>query len=134
MCFMSNKLPPAAIDGERENLTIDEANNSVTILNAPNIRIYKVSTGSMKPLLAIGSFGIFTQNVNTNDLCVGHDLVFEDEEVYMKGVYVLHRIIEVGWDAEGWKCRTQGLNNSKPDKGWRRPSEIRGRLIGVYNG
>jgi signal peptidase I len=133
MCF-KKKLPPAVPRASEGDFKILGDEDKLLISNAKNLRIYRVTTKSMKPLLAIGSYGIITQDVDVDKLVVGNDLVFEDDEVTAKGIWVLHRIIEVGSDELGWKCRTQGLNNNRPDKGWRRENEIKGRLIGAWSG
>lgn len=132
MCLLK-KLPPAVPLTDRADIAIHKDRNTVEI-DATDVRVYKVSTGSMKPLLGKGTYAFFTIRVNIDDLVTGQDLVFEDDEVYPLGTWVLHRIIEIGQDEDGWWCRTRGLNNSRPDKGKRREHEVRGRFIGMWNG
>lgn len=64
------------------------------------------STGSMRPVLDMGSNGIRIKPKNENDINIGDIITFRD-----KGILVVHRVVNKGIDDKGVYFITKGDNN-----------------------
>lgn len=82
-------------------------------------------TKSMDPVLDSTSNGITIVATSKDQLHVGDLITFEIENKL-----VIHRIIEIGYDNEGWFCITKGDNNRYHD-GKVRFSQIRYITVGI---
>ncbi|MFC1728120.1 hypothetical protein ACFLZ7_01485 [Nanoarchaeota archaeon] len=85
-------------------------------------------TNSMDPLLDIGANGIEIRPKTANQISVGDVISYESEEI---GGIVIHRVIEVSEDEEGWFAVVRGDNNPVNDPGKVRFEQVQGILVGV---
>ena len=86
------------------------------------------NTNSMEPWIDEGHVGIFSPVVNKKNLVVGDLPLFLRRQD--SNPAVLHRIIEIGSDSQGWYCITRGDNVVWPD-GKLRYDDIYGLLRAV---
>jgi len=108
---------------KEENIHIYE--NAVVIdINNPSLSRY-APTGSMRPLLDIGSNGIRIVPENPAQIQVGDIITFEQNEEL-----VIHRVIEKGNDQEGAYFITKGDKNNVTD-GKIRFQDIKYVTIGI---
>jgi len=82
-------------------------------------------TGSMLPVLDENSNGIRIPVYSEKDINLGDIVTFKTKE----GL-IVHRVIEIGEDSEGWYIMTKGDNNSISD-GKIRFNQIKYKTIGV---
>jgi len=85
-------------------------------------------TNSMDPIIDKGANAIHVVPKTAEDVNVG-DIVAYDSE-YTDGT-IIHRVVEVGYDAEGKYFVMQGDNNPRPDPGKVRFSQIKRVLVAV---
>ncbi len=85
-------------------------------------------TNSMDPIFDSGANGIELPAQSPEDLQVGDVVSFVDP--LGRGL-VVHRIIAIGEDAEGWFARTRGDNNITSDPYKVRFDQIHGVLVGI---
>ena len=86
------------------------------------------NTNSMEPLIDEGHVGIFSPPVNKKNLVVGDIPLFLRRRD--SNLAVLHRIIKIGTDSQGWYCITRGDNVVWPD-GKLRYEDIYGLLRAI---
>lgn len=99
------------------------------VLDIENARWSKfIDTNSMDPLLDKGANGIELSVEKPTDLRTGDVISFDNPK--SSGI-VIHRIIDVGYDEQGWYAITKGDNNIKPDPAKVRFHQIKGVLAGV---
>ena len=92
--------------------------------------IFSRSKGtSMYPALFYDSFDIFMQPNNTTELKIGDVIWFRPKSISGDGI--MHRIITIDYDEEGWYCYTKGDNNLIRDKWKIRFDNIYGVLIAI---
>ena len=85
-------------------------------------------TDSMDPLIDINSNAIEIQPDSEDDVHVG-DIVS-----YASGIidgYVIHRVIETGYDSKGWYAILKGDNNPEPDPEKVRFEQIQRVVVGI---
>lgn len=80
------------------------------------------NTGSMRPTLDYGHAIIIKKPYGQDELHVGDIVMFK----------YIHRIIQIGYDDEGWYAITKGDNNYTADVGKLRFSEVKWKVIGVF--
>ena len=85
-------------------------------------------TKSMDPLLDSDSNGIEIKPASYLDIKVGDIISYASP--YVTGL-VIHRVIEIGTDNNGWYAIVKGDNNPSADPGKVRFSQVNGVLIGV---
>lgn len=85
-------------------------------------------TNSMLPLLDQGANGIELTPSKPEDIRVGD--VISYRATFANGL-VVHRVIETGYDEEGWYALTKGDSSSLPDPGRVRFGQINGVLVAV---
>lgn len=85
-------------------------------------------TNSMDPLLDINSVGIEVQPTSELDLQIGDVVSYEAK--YTDGL-VCHRIVDIGYDKDGWYAITKGDNTSINDPDKVRFEQIKYVLVGV---
>jgi hypothetical protein len=67
----------------------------------------------MDSLVDIGHIVVLSQNPKyLDDLNVGDVIIWERSD----GESIIHSIIEINQDVDGWYCRTQGLSIPQPDQ------------------
>lgn len=84
-----------------------------------------LGTGSMEPIINKHSFGI---QVTDKKPSLGDIIAFKSN---FSDVIVVHRVIALGQDVEGWFAITKGDNNRMPDPGKRRLEDIVGVTVGI---
>ncbi|MBW3018711.1 signal peptidase I [Candidatus Woesearchaeota archaeon] len=67
-------------------------------------------TNSMDPVFDQGSHAIQLKPHSISDIKVGDIITFDTE--FGK---IIHRVVEIGYDEDGWYCLTKGDNNRYPD-------------------
>ena len=85
-------------------------------------------TNSMDPVLDQGANSIQLTPKNPSDLAIGDIISYKAG--FIKGT-VVHRIIEINFDEEGWYAITKGDNNRVQDPDKVRFSQIKHVLVGV---
>jgi hypothetical protein len=96
------------------------------IINIDNISISKYgNTSSMIPLINENSKGITVEPNSAGDIKIGDIITYE-----LKGELIVHRVISIGEDEEGWYCIVKG-DNAEVSDGKIRFEEIKSILIGV---
>ena len=101
--------------------------NNRVIINIPNAQTATFSnTNSMLPLLSNTARAIQIIPESTNDLNLG-DVISYD----FNGRTVIHRIVEIGFDENGWYAITKGDNNIQADPDKVRFNQIRRVLVAI---
>lgn len=85
-------------------------------------------TGSMIPMFDERSNGIELTPKTPDEIKSGDVISYISD--YTDGI-IIHRVIETGYDQDGWFAIVQGLNNPTPDPGRVRFSQIEGVLVGI---
>ncbi|MFT4309370.1 MAG: signal peptidase I [Candidatus Woesearchaeota archaeon] len=85
-------------------------------------------TKSMVPFLDSGSHAIQIRPENHEDLQVGDIISYKSS--FVDGI-VIHRIIEIGYDNNGWYAIAKGDNNNNPDPERIRFSQIERVLVAI---
>lgn len=83
-------------------------------------------TGSMRPILYEGTIVLEKTPTSTSEVFIGDIVVYE-----YKGDRIIHRVIRMGWDEEGWFAITRGDNNPSEDPFKIRFSMLRGVVVGI---
>ena len=73
-----------------------------------------VITGSMEPDIKVGEF-LIVKETPLEEIGEGNDILFTAKSGTIAGERVVHRVIEVGTDADGLYFRTKGTNNAVAD-------------------
>ncbi len=85
-------------------------------------------TNSMDPLLDIGANSFEIKPGSTENIHVGDVISYRSE--YSQGL-IVHRVIYIGEDKDGWYSRVKGDNILEQDPGKIRFEQIRGILVGI---
>lgn len=85
-------------------------------------------TNSMDPVIDAGSHAIEVVPKNESQLEIGDIISYKSD--YVDGT-VIHRIVDMGQDANGWYCKTKGDNNPFEDPGKIRFDQIKRVLIAI---
>ncbi len=83
---------------------------------------------SMYPFIREGAFALEVKPENSSELKTGDIIGFESKAF---NTTIIHRIIEIGEDEQGWYAITKGDNNPALDPGKVRFNEIIGVLVGL---
>jgi len=102
---------------EKKILCINIENNTFSSLG---------DTNSMIPTLDVGHNIIKVPINNQNELQVGDIISFKYENII-----ILHRIVEINFDNNGWYVRTKG-DNGPIDKPKVRFEQITGVVVGIF--
>ena len=70
-------------------------------------------TGSMLPIINHTANGIEIPVTSVDQIHVGDIIAFQLEK--NSNELIVHRVIEIGYDNEGWYCITKGDNNAVDD-------------------
>ena len=84
-------------------------------------------TNSMDPVLDSGHNSLEIKPKDFKEVNAGDIIVYEHEEYG----YIIHRVIETGFDSDGWYCIAKGDNNPKEDPWKIRFEQIEGIVIGI---
>jgi hypothetical protein len=85
-------------------------------------------TNSMDPVIDLGANAIEVVPKSPGQIQVGDIVSYESK--YASGT-IIHRVVEVGQDSEGWFAIMKGDNNPTPDPGRIRFEQIRRVVIGI---
>lgn len=89
-------------------------------------------TNSMDPVLDYGHNAIEIIPQVTSDIQVGDIVSYElDKEKYNIEGTIIHRVIEIGYDEEGWYAIFKGDNNNSPDPLRVRWDQIKRKVIAI---
>lgn len=83
-------------------------------------------THSMEPVLNAGSISLELPPVAPCDIKVGDIISFEQEDKV-----IIHRVVLIGEDTEGWFAATKGDNNPEPDPYKVRFEQVQGIVVGI---
>ena len=95
-------------------LNIDMGNREVELAGYAD-------SDSMDPTLDIGANGIEIKPQSEEEIQVGDIITFRP---FWSNRLIVHRVIQIGEDEEGWYCITKGDNNILTDPGKLRSEEI----------
>lgn len=88
-----------------------EIQDNMVIIKIGNASIGKfANTSSMMPLINENSNSIRIVPVKPEQIHVGDIITFEQDNIL-----VVHRVVETGYDAEGWYAITKGDNTAESD-------------------
>lgn len=85
-------------------------------------------TNSMDPVIDKGANAIQIVPENEAQIHVGDIVSYESD--YSDGI-IIHRVVEVGYDKDGWYCLMKGDNNSRVDPGKVRFKQIKRITVAV---
>ena len=113
---------------DRIKLTDLVLSNNFLRINIEGILLAQfTSTGSMLPVLGSGATAIQIIPKIPEEIRPGDIISYE----LKTGSIIIHRVIEVGNDNEGWYAVTKGDNNPLPDREKVRFSQVQRVLIGI---
>jgi hypothetical protein len=105
--------------------------NSRVVIDAVPGRVFEsavfTNTNSMDPLIDDGSQALQIVPLSESEIKVG-DIISYDSGKY--GI-IIHRVINIGKDGDGWYAIVKGDNNPAPDPFKVRFNQIRRVLVGV---
>lgn len=87
-----------------------------------------IDTNSMDPIIDKEANAIQIIPESYNDIHIGDIISYKSK--YADGIFI-HRVVEVGFDPDGWYCITKGDNNPEADPGKIRFSQISRVLIAI---
>lgn len=85
-------------------------------------------THSMEPLISEKAHGIEIKPKSPSEMKVGDVISYNSD--FTTGL-VIHRIIETGFDEQGWYAVVKGDNNAEQDPGKVRFDDVNGVLVGI---
>ena len=85
-------------------------------------------TNSMDPVIDSGSNAIELVPERPDQIHIGDIVSYAS--LYSQGT-IIHRVVEIGSDEQGWYCRMKGDNIDSPDPGKVRFSQIRRVVVGI---
>ncbi|PIN72588.1 hypothetical protein COV21_01685 [Candidatus Woesearchaeota archaeon CG10_big_fil_rev_8_21_14_0_10_45_5] len=85
-------------------------------------------THSMEPVLNENSNAIEVAPENESDIKIGDIISYESE--YADGM-IIHRVVRIGYDEQGWYCTAKGDNNPSEDPGKIRFSQVRSVVVAI---
>ncbi len=85
-------------------------------------------TNSMDPIIDSSANSIELKPKDSTQLQMGDIVSYKS--TYSDGI-IIHRIIEIGHDNDGWYAIMKGDNNSRQDPGKVRFDQIQGVLVGI---
>ena len=106
-------LPSMRVDIAAEDITYDLVNTTLTIRNIlPRVTIETVqNTNSMEPMLDIGHTVVLSNHPKYMDDLKEGDVVIAN----VGRGRIIHAIVKIDEDEEGWFCIIQGWNLKNPD-------------------
>lgn len=125
------EIPSPKPRAKYDDIFFDPVTKLLTIKNMPSGYIAGIQdTNSMDGLLDIGLWPYMTKDFTIDDLTTG------DVIIYTKGgnEQIMHQIVFIGEDKEGWFCICRGLNNFFPDAWAIRFPQIISRLAMIVYG
>ncbi len=87
-----------------------------------------LDTNSMDPIIDEGANAIQITPESHEEIYEGDIISYKSE--YAEGIFI-HRVIETGFDNNGWYCIAKGDNNPEADPGKIRFSQVKKVLIAI---
>lgn len=113
---------------DRIKLDNIKANDSVVLVQIGNSYLSEFTdTDSMLPTLDSGAIGIEIIPRNESEIYEGDIISYSISD----GSIIIHRVVQIGNDSEGWFAVTKGDSVPFVDKEYVRFSQIRGILVGI---
>jgi hypothetical protein len=126
IAFVSRELISPADRIDETNLLIYEDRIVIKIDHATWAKYS--DTNSMDGFLDDGTIGIEIRPENEMDIVIGDVISYEAN---WNDSLIAHRVIDLGYDVNGWYCITKGDNVSFADPGKIRFEQVRYVLVGV---
>lgn len=119
----------------------DEKSSPFDRIKEHNIRLYDdkiiiylkepymakfTDTHSMEPVLDKNSNAIEVVPISSSDIKAGDIISFEKDSIT-----IIHRVVKIGSDSEGWYAITKGDNSQAIDEGKVRFDKVKRILVGV---
>ena len=109
-----------------QKIIIEDDKVVINIDNAQWSRF--TDTNSMDPVIDQGANAIQIIPKSPDEIYVGDIVSYKSD--YSDGI-IIHRVIETGYDNEGWYCLLKGDNNNRVDPGKIRFSQIQRVVIAI---
>ncbi len=107
-------------------ITVDKEKITINVENAVWSKF--TDTNSMDPVIDQGANAIQIIPKDPSDIHVGDIVSYKSD--YAQGT-IIHRVIEIGYDSEGWYCIMKGDNNKKQDPGKIRFDQIKRVTVAI---
>ena len=121
----NERISPSDIINTKQIIILEDR----IIINQPGITWASyANTNSMDPVLDEDSNGFEIVPESENQISVGDIIAYEP--TWNEGL-VIHRIIEIGYDEQGWYAILKGDNNPIQDPGKVRFEQVKYLLIGI---
>jgi len=98
----------------------------LTLDKEPSMAQFK-GTGSMRPCLGKFTNGIQIVPDSIDEIDEGDIIAYENDE----GTLIVHRVIDIDYDEDGWFIRAKGDNNSIKDEKIIRFEDIKYKIIAL---
>ena len=130
---LTGEIPSPHVAIKPEDIIWDAARKNLSLANVEGeIWLTTVgSTNSMEPAIDVGHIVILSNSPkykSKETIKVGDVIVYKAK---WYGGSVIHKVIEVGQDADGWFCKAQGWNVNSQDPQIIRENEITHVALGV---
>jgi len=98
-----------------------------TVIERPNIIWAKIKdTHSMEPILTSDSISLEVKPSSPMEISVGDIITYMRDKIV-----IIHRVVNTGYDSDGWFAVTKGDNNQDTDPLKVRFEQIKGVVIGI---
>jgi len=118
-----------AIDSPSEHISAEELSvyPDKAVINKKGLIWARVlDTHSMEPALNANSISLEIMPGTSSEINVGDIISYSHD-----GMVIIHRVISVGEDSEGWFAVTKGDNNKEADAEKVRFGQLKGLVVGV---
>ena len=122
-------IDSAAVDSPSDHITAEELTvfSDKAVIEKQGLKWARIlDTHSMEPVLNANSISLEVLPGTSSEINAGDIISFEE-----KGRIIIHRVISVGSDDNGWFAVTKGDNNKEADAGKVRFSDVKGVVVGV---
>lgn len=123
------ELPSPADHIKEEEIVVLKSGVRLNIQNVEWTRF--TDTNSMDPLIDVGTNGLHVVPASPQELSIGDVISYTPDIAGYEDKIIIHRIIQIGEDGQGWYAIAKGDNLPYPDPGKIRFSQVRRVLIGV---
>lgn len=101
------------------------------IIDKQDLTLYGVAdTNSMDPVIDAQS-KVLVKNVPLKELVVGDILVFKQQQANSHKL-IVHRIVAIGTDSDGWFAQTKGDNSQFVDTELVRAHNVIGTVVAIF--
>lgn len=107
------------------NIILEEGRISLLVSNA--VISGFGDTGSMLPTITSGANAIELVPSSPKDVGLGDMISYERDD----GLIIIHRVVALGYDTDGWYALVKGDNNASPDPSVVRFGQVRGVVVAV---